>query len=135
MARHATDKGRKGRKSRSGHSDALEWENDPRFVAAVQLIGRTGADEFQMRFSPEDEPPITWTALGRWDKAWECASAMSPVVAVFRLCNEVIDGGECQYCHRPAGFEESIEPTLMDSLICWYQWDPSTKTFQRGCSQ
>jgi len=108
---------------------------DPRFSAAVALLGRTGADEFQVRFSPEDEPPITWTALGRWGKRWECAAAMDPLSAIFRLCDEVIDGGQCTHCKKPAGFEPSIDEMPLNQFVCWYQWDPGTKEFKRGCAQ
>jgi hypothetical protein len=107
---------------------------DPRFPAAVTLLGRTGADEFQIRFSPEDEPPITWTALGRWGKRWECAAAMDPLSAIFRLCDEVIDGGQCTHCKKPAGFESSMDEMPLNQFVCWYQWDPSTKEFKRGCA-
>ena len=107
--------------------------NDPRFPAAVELLGRTGADEFQIRFSPEDEKPITWTALARWKKTWECAASMDPLEALFRLCDQVIDGGQCTHCRKPAGFEQSIEQMPLSQFVCWYQWDPEKKTFRRGC--
>jgi hypothetical protein len=59
---------------------------------------------------------------------------MNPLRAIFRLLDEVVDGGTCQHCHRPTGFEESMDPMPLDKLVCWYQWDPSTKKFQRGCA-
>lgn len=107
---------------------------DPRLPAAVAMLGRTGAKEFQLRHSPEDEPPITWTALARWDRAWECAASMDPLQAVFRLCDQVIDGGQCTHCKKPAGFEPSIDPMPLSQFVCWYQWDPERETFRRGCS-
>lgn len=136
MSRHGRDRSRRTTKSRSAPEEKLDHtENDDRFVAAVDLLGRTGALEFQIRHSPEDEPPITWTALGRWDKTWECAASMRPLDAVFRLCDQVMDGGQCTHCHRPTGFEPDIDPMPLSQFVCWYQWDPSTKSFQRGCSQ
>lgn len=108
-------------------------EADDRIKAAVDLIGHTGADEFQIRYSPEDEPPITWTAIARWRDHWECAAAMNPLDAVFRLCDQVIDGGICQHCKKPSGFEPSMDPMPLNQFVCWYQWDPSTKSFKRGC--
>lgn len=110
---------------------------DPRLPAAVAMLGRTGAEEFQLRHSPDgpdDERPITWTALASWgDNRWECAASMDPLVAVFRLCDQVIDGGQCAHCRKPTGFVADIEPTIMNQFVCWYQWDPERNTFRRGC--
>jgi|SRR5580765_2277178 len=108
-------------------------EDDARFTAAVELIGRTGAIEFQIRHSPEDDLPVTWTAIGKWGKVYEVAASMYPLEAIFRLCDQVIDGGECTHCHKPAGFEPSIDPMPLSQFVCWYQWDPECKTFRRGC--
>jgi hypothetical protein len=107
---------------------------DPRLPAAVELLGRTGAEEFQLRFSPEDDLPITWTALARWKDRWECAASMDPLKAVFRLCDEVIDGGQCTHCHKPSGFSEDIDGMPLNQFVCWYQWDPELLTFRRGCA-
>jgi hypothetical protein len=107
---------------------------DPRLPAAVAMLGRTGAQEFQLRFSPEDEKPITWTALANWgDNRWECAASMDPLVAVFRLCDQVIDGGQCTHCQKPTGFTPDLDPMPLNQFVCWYQWDPERKTFRRGC--
>jgi hypothetical protein len=107
--------------------------DEERMTAAVTLLGRTGANEFQLRFSPRDEPPVTWTALGRWDDTWECAAAMNPLYAVFRLCDQVIDGGMCNHCSRPTGFDPEMDNMPMAGIVCWYQYDPELKTFRRGC--
>jgi hypothetical protein len=108
--------------------------NDPRLPAAVALLGRTGAEEFNLRFSPEDEPPITWTALARWgDGRWECAASMDPLQAVFRLCDQVIDGGQCTHCKKGTGFTAELDSMPLTQFVCWYQWDPELKTFRRGC--
>lgn len=106
---------------------------DERLPAAVKLLGHTGAEEVQIRHSPEDEPPVTWSALGRWGNTWETASAMNPLLAVFRLCDQVIDGGQCTHCARPTGFVRDTGPVILDEFVCWYQWDPSRKEFRRGC--
>lgn len=105
---------------------------DPRLPAAAVLIGSTGADEFSVRYSDEEEP-LVWIALARWGRKWESAAAMNPLLAVFRLCDEVIDGGQCTHCNRPTGFVPDLDTMPLDELICWYQWDPSHKEFRRGC--
>jgi hypothetical protein len=109
--------------------------DDPRFAAAVDLIGRAGADQFMMRYSDEDgQPPLVWVSAARFDNGWECAAAMNPLMSLFRLCDALIDGGMCVHCRRPTGFVPDIEPTVADALICWYQWDPELSTFRRGCA-
>jgi hypothetical protein len=107
--------------------------NDERIPAAVDLIGRTGADEVQLRYS-DDEKPVVWMAVARWRDHWEAAAAMTPARALFRLLDEVIDGGQCKHCNRPTGFSPDLDALPLDALICWYQWDPELQTFRRGCA-
>lgn len=113
---------------------AEDGAKDPRLPAAMMLLGRTGAQESQVRYCDEEQPVI-WTAAARWGQRWEAAGGMTPLAAVFRLCDEVIDGGQCTHCGKPAGFEPSIDPMPLNQFVCWYQWDPGTKEFTRGCAQ
>jgi hypothetical protein len=106
---------------------------DERIPAAVDLLGRTGADEFQLRYCEEERPTI-WIAAARWSGAWECAASTVPAEAVFRLCNQVIDGGVCTHCERPTGFSPDLDALPLEPVICWYQWDPELSTFRRGCA-
>jgi hypothetical protein len=106
---------------------------DPRLTPAVDLLGRTGASEFQIRYCDEDKP-VVWIAAARWGDHWECAAATHPMGAIFRLCDEVIDGGQCRHCGRPAGFAPDLDTMPLEPLVCWYQWDPERKTFRRNCA-
>ena len=54
--------------------------------------------------------------------------------AVFRLCDQVIDGGTCTHCNRPTGFTPDLDPMPLDDIVCWYQWDPELSEFRRGCA-
>lgn len=107
---------------------------DPRFKAALDLIGRTGADEFQIRYSDEDEPVI-WMAYASYkEKGGEVAASLNPVIAVLRLAETLVDGGTCVHCKKPSGLDvDSIDVMPADEFICWYQFDPELKTFRRGC--
>lgn len=108
-----------------------------RMMAGVDLIKRTGAEEFQIRYC-EEKQPVVWMAAARWPgrhRGWEAAGAMNPLNAVYRLLDQVIDGGTCKHCGRPSGFEPSADPMPLDKLVCWYQYDPSTRTFAKGCAQ
>lgn len=125
-------------------ADAEAEAADPRLPAAVELMRRTGATSVQIRFS-DDEEPVVWMAVVEYGPTsplhrvrpggprWEAAGAMSPLRAVFRLCDALFDGGQCQHCKRPTGFAEDVDPQLLEDWICWYQWDPELSTFRRGC--
>jgi hypothetical protein len=108
-------------------------EGEALLLAAVDLLGRTGASEFQIRYC-EEEQPVIWMAAAKWDGQWQAAAAMQPVLAVLRLCDEVIDGGTCQHCQRPTGITADLDAMPLDRLFCWYQYDPELKTFRRGCA-
>lgn len=133
----------------------LDREEDPRFIAAVDLIGRTGALGFQIRYSDE-EMPVVWNAVAWYPaldgehphlndpKSGEPAIAqagggMTPLQAIFELCNKLIDGGLCTHCGRATAFtEDLLDTSLLDQAIipipvCWTSYDPELKTFRRGC--
>jgi hypothetical protein len=109
---------------------------DPRFLAATDLIGRTGAVSFQIRYC-EEEKPVVWMALAEYERGdrniWMVGAAMSPLAAVFKLCDDLVDGGTCTHCQRPTGFTPDIDPMPANDLVCWYAYDPELKTFRRGC--
>lgn len=105
-------------------------------MAGVDLLGRAGADQFQIRYDAGDDDagPVIWMAAAQWNEHWEAAAAMGPVGAVMRLCEQIIDGGQCKHCRRPTGFSPDPEAMPLDTLVCWYQYDPELATFRRGCA-
>jgi hypothetical protein len=108
---------------------------DPRLAAAVALIGRTGADSFQLRFN-DDEAPVVWIAVAEYSSLGhhETDASLDPVRAVLRLAERLVDGGQCMHCRRPSGLDpDSVETMPLDTLVCWYQYDPELRTFRRGC--
>ena len=109
--------------------------DDPRFIAGVDLVGRTGAKSFQIRYS-DDEKPTVWMAVGEWIRdgksRYNVGASTGPLGALFDLLDKSIDGGICQHCQRPTGFSEDIDPMPLDEMVCWYQWDPERKVFRRG---
>jgi mono/diheme cytochrome c family protein len=110
--------------------------DSPMMVAAVKLLQRTGAQTYRVGFSDEDDgPPTVWYAVAQWpgNKA-EAAAALDPVTATLRLCEAVIDGGQCAHCHRPTIFlADANDAGPLDSMGCVYQWDPELATFRRSC--
>lgn len=119
---------------------------DPRFIAAVQLIQRTGAQSFRIGYSDDDDgPPVVWYACvtykrppgtPRWTPG-EAAASLDPVKAVLRLCEQVIDGGTCTHCGRQTIFDADVTDTVFDDALnelgCVYGWDPELATFRRAC--
>ena len=110
---------------------------DPRVAAMLDLIGRTGARQVQIRYS-DDEQPTVWFVVAQYGRArWETAAAFDPAVALERLCERVIDGGQCTHCGRPTAFDLSADDTENEAIsqgtVCWYMWDPELSTIRRGC--
>lgn len=113
---------------------------DPRFIAGVEMLRRTGVREMRVAYSDEEQGlPVVWWAAGKWtDHGNEAAAGLDPATAVLRLCERVIDGGECKHCHKPTMFEAELPlgtalDQLADTLMCVYAWDPELSTFRRGC--
>jgi hypothetical protein len=102
-------------------------------LAAVEMIGHTGAEFTQVRYCNEEEPTV-WNVVGKWGDRYEVGAGMDPVKAALRLLDTVVDGGECQHCHRPTGITEGFDEMPLDKLVCWYQFDPELKKFRRGCA-
>jgi hypothetical protein len=115
---------------------------DSRFLAAVQLIERVGSREFQIRYD-DDPAPTVWIALARFQVVtagptvhrdhWEAGAAMTPLGAVLRLADQLLDGGTCTHCGRPTGVTHDPDEMPAGEFVCWYQFDPELATYRRGC--
>lgn len=116
-----------------------------RALAAVDVIRRTGAQSFQIRYS-DDEQPVIWMAVVTWrinkdgipakhgaHRASEAAAALAPDSAIYRLANQIIDGGQCAHCGRPAAFNEDVDHEPMGDVLCWWTWDPETSRYVQAC--
>lgn len=114
---------------------------DPRFIAAIEFIRRTGASSVQIRYS-DDEQPVIWFVVAGYDGnnptkmvGVEVDASVNPLRAALRLCERLADGGQCLHCGRPCGLDpDSIDSLPLDKFICWYQFDPGAKKFIRGCA-
>ena len=109
--------------------------DDDKLTAAIAFIGRTGAKSVQIRYA-DDEQPTVWFVVALYgDKRWEADAAHEPVRAALRLCERLADGGQCKHCGRPSGLDpDTMETMPLNDLICWWQYDPGTKRFTRGCA-
>ena len=134
-------------------SDQQLGMDDAKFIAGMDLVRRTGAQQFSIRWDePTDDLPVAWCALARWrlnsegrpvppgvpfaGMAVKVGAGLDPVVAVLDLAAKAIDGGECVHCGKPTGLEERFDaPDLFGEIVCWYQWDPELSTFRRSCEE
>ena len=113
-----------------GPDDVDAALDDAKLVALVDMLGRTGAEEFQIRYCDE-ERPVVWIAAARWPAPpghqygvgewvdgppggiWQAAGALEPYGAVMRLAESVMDGGTCQHCGRPSAVDDLPADLLM----------------------
>lgn len=107
---------------------------DPRLVAAIELLRRSGARTVQIRYD-DDPQPTVWVVDAEWSRGGrDCAGALDPVTAAVRLCETVLDGATCAHCGRGAGVSDDWTARLpLPEHVCWYQFDPELETFRRGC--
>ena len=118
---------------------------DPRFIATMDMIRRTGARSFQIRYS-DDEQPIIWMTVGEWlwkdgrpvaeggEPRYEAAAALSPLGACVRLLEQIMDGGMCEHCGKMTSVEVNFTAhTFAEEHICWYVYDPELNVFRRSC--
>ena len=110
---------------------------EPKLLAAIDLLKRTGASGMQLRYS-DDEEPVIWLTVAAYkrgdEERHEVDAALDPVTATLRLCERLVDGGTCTHCHRPTGLDpDTLDTMPLDELVCWYQYDPELETFRRGC--
>ncbi len=110
--------------------------DDPRFTAAVDLLGRSGAKGFQIRYDDEQDP-IVWVAVVTDMRGAETAAAFSPLGAVMRLLGLVIDplrGAKCAHCGRPSDVTDDwANAPTSSGPVCWFVFDPETARFRRSC--
>lgn len=118
-----------------------EPELSAKFTAGLDLLGRTGAKSFEIRYSGAgddgEQRPIVWIAVATYAGGWECAAGINPERAVMRLCAQLLDGGECVHCKRMSAFDDDADDTINEALsqgtVCWYMFDPELATFRMGC--
>ena len=130
----------------AGHPDTLPPEQRDKLIAAFDFVGRTGARSVQLRWS-DDEKPVIWMMVAEYrldgdgklakegKPVFEVDASTDPIRATLRLCERLADGGMCTHCGRPSGLDpDTLDTMPLNDLICWFQWDPGSKKFIRGCA-
>lgn len=118
-----------------------------RALAAVEVVRRTGAESFQIRYS-DDEEPVVWIAVATYHinregrvvkhgsrRVSEAAAAIQPDEAIYRLAERIVDGGQCAHCKRPAAFNPNVANEPLGDVFCWWTWDPETNTYSQACQR
>jgi len=123
--------------------DAPHHTLNPRFIAAVKLLERTGMSSFRIGHSDEGEDgvPVIWHATAEYRRKHGIAfsrhyfvdAAIEPVEATLKLCASVVDGGLCTHCGALTVFVPDTNTNIVDLLGCVYAWDPELATYRRGC--
>lgn len=113
--------------------------DDDRFVACIDLVGRTGADGCDVRWSDDEEPTI-WMVVARYRNGAEVGAGLDPLTAAIRLLETMIDGvGKCAHCGHVSAVsfdwrQEQPQPLAKyGEKVCWWVYDPETKKFRRSC--
>lgn len=108
-------------------------------VAAVKLIGRTGATDFSMHEHGHAGEPTIWIAGGTWQRDsggpyQDVDAALEPAQAAMRLAERLVDGGRCTECQRQSmlWMDLARQPTF-GALVCWRWYNPARQEFQRAC--
>lgn len=115
---------------------------DPRFLAGVDLLKRTGSRDFRIGWSPEEDgEPTVWYVVATWDHPQvgtgaETMSALDPTTAVLRLCEKAVEGGRCAHCGKLTIFvaDSAVNDGRTRLDRCAYVWDVDSVTFRRGCA-
>lgn len=115
------------------HLDIPQEQQD-KLMAAIDFVRRTGAMSVELRFQ-DDDKPVIWMAVAAYPNGvHEVDASLSPIRAALRLCERLADGGQCTHCGKPSGLDPNTYDTMpMSNIVCWYQYDPETKKFRRGC--
>lgn len=129
--------------TRKGNTKAAEdgSHSDPRFTAAMKQLERMGMAGFNIGFTNDEaDGPVVWWAQAIFDgrgygaKGQESAGGPTPLIALMRLLELVMDGSTCTHCQRMAAVESEWRVDLpLRDVVCWYQYDPETEEFRRGC--
>lgn len=107
-----------------------------RVAAVAELVGRTGAKNFEVRFSPSEQPDgqLVWLCIAEYgDGRWDAGAGRSPGRAGKRLLEQLINAGQCQFCGRTTGIVHDPPWMPDDAEVCWYQYNPALNTYQRAC--
>lgn len=122
-------------------------EINQRFMALIDMIGRTGASDYRVEHTLPANGPIAWVAVATYNggKVHAAGGDITPWLATQALAERLLDGGTCTHCHRPTSIE-AWKADLNDEYgvvvdvaggiafdPCWQRYDPELRKYRRSC--
>lgn len=121
---------------------------DPRFIAALDLIRRSGALSVQVRYS-DDEQPVVWMVVaehkvdrrglptsGKAEPSSDhhtVGAGLNPVRAALMCAERLIDGRQCAHCLRPSALDTE-EDGLNIPFACMVRYNATVEAYEQGCA-
>lgn len=122
---------------------------DPRFTGMFKLLKKVAVESVTIRYSEPDEEegeaPTVWLAIAEFGNRarrrtlpgqptpFDAAAGSSPQVAMIRLCEQLLDGGQCSHCGRPTSFVSMGEAPVDGGIVCWVAWDAKKEEYVQDC--
>lgn len=100
-------------------------------IAAVDLVGRSGARQFQVGYLHDNVPAdqAGWYATAVYRGAKLIAeNHKGPVEAAEALARRVLDGGHCAHCHKPVALGDTV-------ALSACRWTRHGARWVRGCEE
>jgi hypothetical protein len=111
----------------------LSPEHEERLLAAIDLIGRTGAHSFEVGFD-DDQTPTTWWAQARYSgRLMFTDDEPDPLHAVEQLLLRIVNGGRCTHCRRTTTVGASPIPFKCAYVITAGRYEPACQRRAAAC--
>ena len=122
--------------------------DDDAMVAAVELVGRTGAKNLQIGFLHDDVPSeqAAWYAHAQYQGTRiTVENKASPLEAAEGLARQLLAGGQCTHCKKVITLSDSAiaRDKILIGGVRWSKeaqvaaglcrWRRAGKTWKRGC--
>lgn len=111
----------------------LPPDHEERLLAAVDLIGRTGAHSFEVGYD-DDHTPTTWWATARYrGRVLFVDEEPDPLHAVDELLRRIVNGGRCTHCNRTTTVGPSPIPFKCAYVITAGRYEPACRRTATAC--
>lgn len=109
----------------------LSASEEKLLVASVDIIGRTGAKNFEVGYLDDDQPDSWYAQAGYHGSKIISANHSGPVEAADALARKLVNGGKCTHCGKTVRLPNG---TAFNKKYCYYFLVGGVK-WTRGCSE